>query len=483
MYMRRTSLPRYLALTLAFLVFVFGVAPSVMAASGAGATLTVQGSPFNPDGDGRRESVRIEVTVSEPATVELRIHDFDGRRLKTITSDANVTDGHASWTWKGRDSRGRKVPFGPYRVKATIQTQSGATLQRAAWITRARRVPYPVRPGAVLVAIDAGHGGPAAGAVWKGLKEDDVNLDVALRLEAMLKGAGVGVVMTRRVDRNVSPLGKDLNFDGKYTRVDELIARNDVGNRARAGIHLALHNNASSCHCTRGTAMYTHNGRGWSPEGKKLARYLLDEHLWHLDRRPGYKPRDRDVRFHPFKAIKPYHPTAMPRPSLQPSVLGESIFIDWPSEHRILGKPSGRTAVAAGYFDGIARYLAWRPFALRYEVMDTPDTVMTGATARAALRLTNRGNRTSSGWKLVARVVRKVPRYDGRPKRGDVVASVAIPDGVGPGESVEVALPRIPMPGAAGEWLLKFDVNLPGGDSLSRHGVVGPQLRVDTLAS
>ena len=377
---------------------------------------------------------------------------------------------------------GRKVPYGPYRVKAIIRS-GGDVFQRSAWLTRARRVPYPARPGAILVAIDPGHGGPAPGAVWKGVAEDALNLDISLRLEAMLKGAGIGVIMTRRTDRNVSPVGKDLNFDGRYSRVDELIARNDVANEARADIHLALHNNASSCHCTRGTGMYTHGGRGWSPEGKKLARYLLDAHLWHLDRQPGYRPRNRGVRFHPFKALKPYRPVAMPRPSLQPSVLGESLFIDWPSEHRILVRRSGRTAIAAAYFDGIARYLDWRPYGLRYEVLAAPDTVVAGAKSSVRVRLTNRGQRASASWKLVARVVPKVPRYDGRPKRGEVVAKVAIPDGLAPGESVEVTLPGVPMPASAGAWLLKLDVALPGGDTLSKHGVVGPQLRVETIPS
>lgn len=88
----------------------------------------------------------------------------------------------------------------------------------------------------------------------------------------------------------------------------------------------------------------------------------------------------------------------------------------------------------------------------------------------------------SSGWKLVARVVRKVARYDGRPLRGEVVARVPVPDGLSPGQSVEVTLPGIPLPASNGRWLLKLDVNLPGGDALSRHGVVGPQLLIDTVA-
>jgi N-acetylmuramoyl-L-alanine amidase len=417
---------------------------------------------------------------SGQARVWLRIEDFDGHRLKRLAAWAPV-DGSRSWTWKGRTDTGRKVAYGPYRVQATI-TSGTVTYKRSAWITRSKRVPYATRPGAITVALDPGHGGPAAGAVWRGWAEDRVNLDVGLRLQAMLVGAGIDVVMTRRGDHNVSPTGRDLNRDGKYTRVDELIARNDVANQARADIHLALHNNASACHCQRGTEMYTHFGRSWTPEGRKLARALLKEHLWHLGRVPGYGPRDRGVRTHGFKALKPYHRVKMPRPSLQPSVLGESLFLDWPSEHRLLATRSGRQVVAAAYFDGIARYLAQRPYGLRYEVLEAPRVTATGSQAAVTVRLTNTGHRTSAGWKLVARVVGKVPRYDGRPRRGEVVRKVAVPDGLAPGGSTTVTLAGIPMRGTVGSWLLKLDVNLPGGDSLSRHGVVGPQLRLDTVA-
>jgi hypothetical protein len=163
-------------------------------------------------------------------------------------------------------------------------------------------------------------------------------------------------------------------------------------------------------------------------------------------------------------------------------MLGESLFIDWPSEHRVLGRRDGRTTIAAAYFDGIARYLGWRRYGLRYQVLEAPATTPAGGRAAVRLRLTNSGRATSRGWRLRARVVRAVFRYDGRPRRGRVAASLAIPDGIGPGESVEVVIPGIPMPRARRAWLVKLDVDLPGGGHLSDRGVVGPQLRIRTVA-
>jgi N-acetylmuramoyl-L-alanine amidase len=453
--------------------------PASAARPAASPSLRIEGSPFHPDGDGEREHVRVVLTLVSDAEVDVRVHDFDGRAVRTLASDQALAPGEHVWRWDGRAGSGRRMPSGPYRVVAAVRTGEG-TLRRAARVTLAARVPYPVRPGAVLVAVDPGHGGIADGAVWMGLREDDVNLDIGLRLEAMLKGAGVRVQMSRRTDRYVNTKRVDLDGDGRFTRPDELIARNDLANVARADVHVAIHNNATDCRCVRGTEIYTHRRRTWSPEGIRLARFVLREHIRHLRLIPGFRPRDLGVKSFPYMALRPYHKRRMPRPSLQPSILGESLFIDQRSEHRVLRSRVGRTAIAAAYFDGIARFLAWRRFALRYEVLGAPTVVRAGTELDIRLRLTNSGKVPTSGWRLRARVVRAVPRYDGRPRRGPVAAGVAIPDGVEPGESVEVALSGVRMPRAARRWLVKLDVDLRSGGNLAGHGVVGPQLRVRT---
>ncbi|MBB5179418.1 N-acetylmuramoyl-L-alanine amidase [Planomicrobium koreense] len=54
------------------------------------------------------------------------------------------------------------------------------------------------------IAIDAGHGGTDPGAVANGLREKDVNLDVAKRVEAYLKTKGISVYMTRSTDKTIA---------------------------------------------------------------------------------------------------------------------------------------------------------------------------------------------------------------------------------------------------------------------------------------
>ena len=55
-----------------------------------------------------------------------------------------------------------------------------------------------------LVVIDAGHGGQDSGTVRDGVLEKDLTLDVALRLEQVMRASGVRTMLTRRTDEYLS---------------------------------------------------------------------------------------------------------------------------------------------------------------------------------------------------------------------------------------------------------------------------------------
>ena len=55
-----------------------------------------------------------------------------------------------------------------------------------------------------IIVLDPGHGGTDRGTFWHGLAEKHLTLDVALRIEDILRRSGVTTVMTRRRDRTVS---------------------------------------------------------------------------------------------------------------------------------------------------------------------------------------------------------------------------------------------------------------------------------------
>jgi len=90
------------------------------------------------------------------------------------------------------------------------------------------------------VVIDAGHGAHDPGAIGiTGLREKDVNLDIANRLAALLKAEGVTVVMTRNTDKFI-PLSN----------------RAALANNSRADLFVSIHSNASRARNLNGFEIY-----------------------------------------------------------------------------------------------------------------------------------------------------------------------------------------------------------------------------------
>lgn len=102
------------------------------------------------------------------------------------------------------------------------------------------------RPNCILekrvkkVVVDAGHGGHDPGAIGKtGLREKDVNLDIARRLAWLLKAQGIEVVMTRSTDKFIS-----------------LPGRADIANRSRADFFISVHSNSAASGKLNGFEVY-----------------------------------------------------------------------------------------------------------------------------------------------------------------------------------------------------------------------------------
>ncbi len=478
---RAAALPRLVALLVAVLGLAAAatVVPGGPVAAGSPSIIgtAVTGSPFR--GSGSRSRVALQITLATPARLTVSAVDYGGHLLRRLL-DEHEPAGGLSVVWDGRDPRGHPVPDGPYRLRATATTPDGrVTVDR--WVTKAPGAPYPRLPGAIVVAINPGHGGSDTGAVAFGTREKDLNLDIALRLRRMLQAAGITVVMTRSRDVDVNRPALDRNGDGHISHLDELIARNDIADLARADLTINIHNNATACHCGQGTEVFVSRKRPWSSESLHLGRAVLDRIVRRL--RPfqagGWMVHDRGIGPGDYFALRPATKRAR-RPTLMPAILGESLFVDSRPELRRLRDPRVRTAIAAGYYDGITAWLAARRFGVRYSHIDVPDRVPAGAEALVHLRIANTGNTGSASWRLEARVVHRVPVLDGSGTRGRLVGSMAIPNGLGPGGVTDLDL-DITMPSERRQWLLKLDIVGPAG-RLSDAGVVQPQSVVTTTA-
>jgi N-acetylmuramoyl-L-alanine amidase len=107
--------------------------------------------------------------------------------------------------------------------------------------------------GVTRVVIDPGHGGHDPGARVNGISEAGLVLEVATRLEDLLKKQNVEVVLTRRTN--------------EYVTLEE---RTALANRSDADLFLSIHANASTAQSARGIETYFLNFAS-NPEAEAIA--------------------------------------------------------------------------------------------------------------------------------------------------------------------------------------------------------------------
>ncbi len=166
------------------------------------------------------------------------------------------------------------------------------------------------------VVIDAGHGGRDGGAVWNGLIEKKLCLDVAKRLQAALQKKGLRTVLTRSADSTV-----------------ELSSRARKANQYSRSVFVSIHFNASRNRTVTGLETHCRSERG-----RTLAR-AIQRSL--AARKLGVS---RGIDWEDFKVL---------RETKMPAVLVECGFISNKSEARRCGSPAHRQALADAIAAGI----------------------------------------------------------------------------------------------------------------------------------
>ncbi len=87
------------------------------------------------------------------------------------------------------------------------------------------------------LVIDAGHGGIDGGAISdSGIKESDINLEIALKADAIAQFFGINTVLTRASDTD--------NSEGKsYSEHNNLVERAEIANSAENAVLISIHQN------------------------------------------------------------------------------------------------------------------------------------------------------------------------------------------------------------------------------------------------
>ncbi len=218
-----------------------------------------------------------------------------------------------------------------------------------------------------LVVIDPGHGGPEVGAASGRLAEKNVNLAIALKLQALLDAAGYQTLLTRTADTRVYNMPEaDAATAYNPVRAD-LQARVDLANAAGAGLFVAIHNNGSGNAAETGTEVWYDASRPFADANFRLAMGILEGITGEL-RTAGYAGSNRGLKngatFREFNGrvfslFVLGNPRTEPRPTratMMPGALGESLFLSNPTEAPLLAQDAIQDAIAQGYFRGISRY-------------------------------------------------------------------------------------------------------------------------------
>lgn len=162
------------------------------------------------DATGKRYTITFDGYTQEFGKGIMNINDG---LIETVEINGDPVANKTSLTFVAKDKYFYEI-ISRYNISGAVVDTAVTLLKPAAKSDR-------------LVVIDAGHGGTETGAVSNGLIEKALNLDIAIRLNKLLKAKGVKTYMIRENDAYV----------GLYERAY-------IANDLNAALFLSIHNNA-----------------------------------------------------------------------------------------------------------------------------------------------------------------------------------------------------------------------------------------------
>ncbi len=186
-----------------------------------------------------------------------------------------------------------------------------------------------------VIVIDPGHGGHDPGKVGsQGIYEDEINLEIGMKLKGYLEQSGATVIMTRMDDSYLEgPAGnthkrKDMSFRKQVMQISE------------ADIVVSLHQNAFTQPQVRGAQVFYYEA---SPQAKELAQAIQDSIGEYAD--PTNKRK--------IKSSKDYY---ILKESQMPGIIIECGFLTNPEEEQLLVSEAYQDKMAWAIYRGIITY-------------------------------------------------------------------------------------------------------------------------------
>ena len=219
--------------------------------------------------------------------------------------------------------------------------------------------------GARTIVIDAGHGGHDPGSSGRnGLQEKDLVLDVALRLEKLVRAElGATVIMTRATDVFIPLEERTAIANSRGADLFLSIHANSSRNPGARGIETYFLSFAQDSHAEAVAARENAVSEATMKDLQNLVKAItlnskidesrdfaasVQEAMVDKIRDVAPAVQDRGVRTAPFYVLIGAN---------MPSVLAEISFVSNPQDEKLLRTPEHRDRIAASLFEGVRAYL------------------------------------------------------------------------------------------------------------------------------
>ena len=188
------------------------------------------------------------------------------------------------------------------------------------------------------IILDAGHGGEDGGAVSsEGVTEADINLKIALKVQALLEQSGANVILTRSDEKAIYDLDKKTLRAKKNSDIKNRVK---IGNNSSADIFVSIHLNKIPQSEYYGWQTFFKDG---NEEGKKLAT-CIQENL-----NAAIQKENKRV---PLKISNVY----IIKHVEIPTSIVECGFLSNPEEENLLQTDEYQNKLAWGIYNGIMDY-------------------------------------------------------------------------------------------------------------------------------
>lgn len=184
-----------------------------------------------------------------------------------------------------------------------------------------------------IIYIDAGHGGRDPGAIYKDLKESDINLDITNELKIELEKQGAIVYQTRIGDYDLSKINTTNH------KKSDLTERAKIINESNAEIYISIHLNSDPSPTWQGAQIFYTNK---NKENKKIAEIIQEKFKKNIKSNRKIKQLKNMYMFDRIK---------------KPGILVEAGFISNENDRYKLKQKEYQQKIAQTITEGIIEYL------------------------------------------------------------------------------------------------------------------------------